>query len=57
MIDALLPSGATRSLSGGRSVTVGDAEATAPLINLNAGFPFGPARLDEEWLLTLDVVG
>ena len=63
IIDALLPPARTqdrsmtRSMSGDRGVTVsGDAEAP-PSVDLKVTFAFDSARLDNESMLTLDVLG
>ncbi|MDE0390691.1 MAG: OmpA family protein [Rhodospirillales bacterium] len=63
IIDALQKPGGTgeftnvRSLSGDRGVTVTGGEKTVPSIDLKVTFAFGSARLDNESLLTLDVLG
>ena len=64
IIDALLPgtggtSGAvrTRSMSGDRGVDVSGGAETVPSINLKVNFEFDSARLDNESMLTLDVLG
>ena len=64
IIDALLPSpegvqekGQTRSLSGNRGVTVSGGDEAAPSIDLKVNFAFDSVRLDNESMLTLDVLG
>ena len=63
IIDALQKPGGTgeftnvRSLSGDRGVTVAGGETTVPSIDLKVNFAFDSARLDNEALLTLDVLG
>ena len=63
IIDALQKPGNTgeftkvRSLSGDRGVTVTGGEKTVPSIDLKVNFAFDSARLDNESLLTLDVLG
>ena len=63
IIDALLPAspgaqGLTRGMSGDRGVSVsGGAETSPPSINLKVNFAFDSARLNNESLLTLDVLG
>ena len=63
IIDALKKPGGTgeftnvRSLSGDRGVTVTGGETTVPSIDLKVTFAFDSARLDNESLLTLDVLG
>ena len=63
IIDALLPAspgatGLTRGMSGDRGVSVSDAaEPSPPSIDLKVNFAFDSARLDNESLLTLDVLG
>ncbi len=50
--------GRTRSLSGGRGVSVAGGEAKpVPSISLKVTFAFDSARLDNESVLTLDVLG
>ena len=46
-----------RSLSGDRGVTVTGGETAVPSIDLKVNFAFDSARLDNESLLTLDVLG
>ena len=46
-----------RSLSGERGVIVTGGEATVPSIDLKVTFAFDSARLNNESLLTLDVLG
>ena len=46
-----------RSLSGDRGVTVSGGESAVPSIDLKVNFAFDSARLDNESLLTLDVLG
>ena len=46
-----------RSLSGDRGVTVTGGEKAVPSIDLKVNFAFDSARLDNESLLTLDVLG
>ena len=46
-----------RSLSGDRGVTVTGGETTVPSIDLKVNFAFDSARLDNESLLTLEVLG
>ena len=46
-----------RSLSGDRGVTVTGGETSVPSIDLKVNFAFDSARLDNESLLTLDVLG
>ena len=46
-----------RSLSGDRGVSVSGGEKAVPSIDLKVNFAFDSARLDNESLLTLDVVG
>ena len=46
-----------RSLSGHRGVTVSGGETTVPSIDLKVNFAFDSARLNNESLLTLDVLG
>ena len=63
IIDALQKPGDTgeftkvRSLSGDRGVTVSGGEKAVPSIDLKVNFAFDSARLDNESLLTLDVLG
>ena len=63
IIDALQKPGGTgeftkvRSLSGDRGVTVTGGEKAVPSIDLKVDFAFDSARLDNESLLTLDVLG
>ena len=63
IIDALQKPGDTgeftkvRSLSGDRGVTVTGGEKAVPSIDLKVNFAFDSARLDNESLLTLDVLG
>ena len=64
IIDALLPSpantgglGRTRSMSGDRGVRVSGGAELPPSINLKVNFEFDSARLDNESMLTLDVLG
>ena len=63
IIDALQKPGGTdeftnvRSLSGDRGVTVTGGETTVPSIDLKVNFAFDSAQLDNESLLTLDVLG
>ena len=64
IIDALLPSpedvqegGLTRSLSGNRGVTVTGGAERPPSINLKVNFEFDSARLNNESMLTIDVLG
>ena len=64
IIEALLPSSAsgqgpsrTRSMSGERGVRVSGGSEPLPSINLKVNFEFDSARLDNESLLTLDVLG
>ena len=65
IIDALLPSaadpgkkGRTRAMSGDRGVRVsGDTETGVPSIDLEVNFAFDSTRLDNESMLTLDVLG
>ena len=64
IIEALLPRPAstggfskTRSLSGGRGVQISLGTEVAPSINLKVNFEFDSARLDNESILTLDVLG
>ena len=49
--------GRTRSMSGDRGVEVSGGAETAPSINLKVNFEFDSARLDNESMLTLDVLG
>ena len=46
-----------RSLSGDRGVTVSGGEKAVPSIDLKVNFAFDSAQLDNESLLTLDVLG
>ncbi len=46
-----------RSLSGDRGVTVTGGEKTVPSIDLKVNFAFDSAQLNNESLLTLDVLG
>ncbi len=46
-----------RSLSGDRGVTVTGGERTVPSINLKVNFAFDSSQLNNESLLTLDVLG
>ena len=46
-----------RSLSGDRGVSVTGGETSVPSIDLKVNFAFDSARLDNESLLTLDVLG
>ena len=46
-----------RSLSGDRGVTVTGGEKTVPSIDLKVNFEFDSAQLNNESLLTLDVLG
>ena len=64
IIEALLPSSAsgrapsrTRSMSGGRGVSVSGGAESVPSIDLKVNFAFDSARLDNESMLTLDVLG
>ncbi len=61
IIKALTPRpegfGKTRSLSGARGIKVTGATNPAPSINLKVTFAFNSARLDNESLLTLNVLG
>ena len=64
IIDALLPPpastqglGRTRSMSDGRGVKVSGGVETPPSINLKVNFEFDSAHLDNESMLTLDVLG
>ena len=62
IIDALLPQPAlaparTRSMSADRGVRVSGGAETAPSINLKVNFAYDSARLDNESMLTLDVLG
>ena len=64
IIDALLPPPAkaqgrsrTRSMSSDRGVSVSGGAEAAPSIDLKVNFEFDSARLDNESLLTLDVLG
>ncbi|MDD9980362.1 MAG: OmpA family protein [Gammaproteobacteria bacterium] len=64
IIEALLPgtggaSGAvrTRSMSGDRGVSVSGGTESVPSIDLKVNFEFDSARLDNESMLTLDVLG
>ena len=64
IIDALLPPpastqglGRTRSMFDGRGVQVSGGVETPPSINLKVNFEFDSARLDNESMLTLDVLG
>ena len=63
VIDALLPSqendpegGRTRNF-GNRGVTVSGGDEKPPSIDLKVNFAFDSAQLDNETLLTLDVLG
>ena len=47
----------TRSFKGARGVKVTAAAKVAPSIDLKVSFAFDSARLDNESLLTLDVLG
>ena len=47
----------TRSLSGARGIKVTGGEKSVPSINLKVNFAFNSARLDNESLLTLNVLG
>ena len=47
----------TRSIFGGRGVQVAPGAEVAPSINLRVSFAFNSARLDNESMLTLDVLG
>lgn len=47
----------TRSLSGARGIKVAVGEKSVPSINLKVNFAFNSARLDNESLLTLNVLG
>ena len=64
IIDALLPSpartgrtGRTRAMSDERGVRVSGGAEAIPSINLKVNFAFDSARLDNESMLTLDVLG
>ena len=64
IIETLLPSTErgpgrvrTRSLSGERGVSVSGGTEAVPSINLRVNFAFDSARLDNESMLTLDVLG
>ena len=61
IIDALTPPsgalGRTRSMSGGRGVKVSGVVETPPSIDLKVNFEFDSARLDNESILTLNVLG
>jgi len=61
IIDALTPPsgalGRTRSMSGGRGVQVSGGVETPPSIDLKVNFEFDSARLDNESMLTLNVLG
>lgn len=63
IIDALQKPGGTgeftkvRSLSGDRGVTVTGGEKAVPSIDLKVNFAFDSARLNNESLITLDVLG
>ena len=63
IIDALQKPGDTgeftkvRSLSSDRGVTVTGGQKAVPSIDLKVNFAFDSARLDNESLLTLDVLG
>ena len=47
----------TRSMTRGRGVTVSGGDKAAPSIALRVNFAFDSARLDNESMLTLDVLG
>jgi len=47
----------TRSLSGARGIKVSGGEKTVPSIDLKVNFAFNSARLGNESLLTLNVLG
>ena len=64
IIDALLAppvnaqeTSRTRSMTRGRGVTVSGGDKAAPSIALRVNFEFDSARLDNESMLTLDVLG